>query len=72
MNVAKRFTNFSDEDFSWKWNGVNYNFPAGETIMLQEYLVEHFAKHLIDRELHKANELLPEKKQKPTNKYKFT
>ena len=56
---AVRFTNFSDEDFVGIWDKEEFLIPAGESIMLQEYLALHFAKHLIDRELNKEN--------KPTN-----
>lgn len=52
---AVRFTNFSDEDFVGVWDREEFLIPAGESIMLQEYLAKHFAKHLIDRELNKQN-----------------
>ena len=52
---AVRFTNFSDEDFVGVWDKEEFLIPAGESIMLQEYLALHFAKHLIDRELNKQN-----------------
>lgn len=51
MNVL--FTNFSNEDFTQKWDNVPYTFKAGESKYLPGYLAEHFAKHLIDRELNK-------------------
>jgi hypothetical protein len=47
------FTNWTNEDFSHKWNGEPYDFPAGTSILLPQYLAEHFAKHLTDRELQK-------------------
>lgn len=53
MNTAKRFTNFSNEDFIGVWNKEQFKFKAGETMLLQGYLADHFAKHLIDRELGK-------------------
>ena len=53
--TAVRFYNFSDEDFSHTWDSVIYTFKAGETIMLESYLAEHFAKHLVDRELNKED-----------------
>lgn len=53
MNTAKRFTNFSDEDFTGEWNSEKFLIKKGETLLLQDYLAEHFAKHLIDRELNK-------------------
>lgn len=48
---AKQFTNFSTNDFSWKFDGVEYAFPAGATMFLEDYKADHFAKHLIDREM---------------------
>lgn len=53
MNTAKRFTNFSDQDFSCSWNKEIYTVKAKETILLPGYLADHLAKHLIDRELTK-------------------
>lgn len=53
MNTAKRFTNFSNEDFIGIWNKEQFPFKAGETMLLQGYLADHFAKHLVDRELGK-------------------
>lgn len=51
---AKKFRNFSDEDFTWKWDGVSYTFPAGQETYLEDYKADHFAKHLVDREMGKA------------------
>lgn len=51
--VAKKFLNFSNEDFSWKFDGVSYEFKAGQEIFLEDFKAEHFAKHLIDREINK-------------------
>lgn len=56
---AKKFKNWSDEAFSWKWDGVGHNFPAGMEIFLESVKANHFAKHLTDRELNRMN--------KPTN-----
>ena len=50
---AVLFTNWTNEDFSYTWDKEPYNFPKGSSIMLQDYLANHFAKHLIDRELNK-------------------
>lgn len=51
---AVNFYNFSTKDFSYTWDGEVFDFPAGETVKLQEYLALHFAKHLVDRELNDA------------------
>jgi hypothetical protein len=53
--TAKKFKNFSDQDFAWKFDGVEYGFKAGETMYLEDSKAAHFAKHLIDRELNKKN-----------------
>lgn len=48
---AKQFHNFTGTDFTWKWDGIPYTFKAGQTMFLEDFKAEHFAKHLIDREL---------------------
>ena len=55
MNKAQRFTNWTKEDFSHKWDSVQYTFKAGESEMVQDYLAHHFAKHLAQREINKKN-----------------
>lgn len=50
---AIQFHNFSDEDFTWKWDGIAYTFPAKSTLFLEDFKAEHFAQHLVDRELDK-------------------
>lgn len=52
---AIKFRNFSNEDFSWKFDGVLYTFPAGQETYLEEDKAHHFAKHLVDREINKKN-----------------
>jgi hypothetical protein len=44
------FTNWTKEDFTCSWDGVEYDFPAGHSMYLQDYLAHHFAKHLAQRE----------------------
>lgn len=51
---AVQFHNFSNEDFTWKWDGTTYTFKAGQTIFLEDFKAEHFAKHLVDREMNRA------------------
>jgi hypothetical protein len=53
MNVIQ-FYNFSDEDFTWKYDGISYTFLAKSTTPLEDFKAEHFAQHLIDRELNRA------------------
>lgn len=52
---SKVFLNWSDESFEWTWNNVPYTFPAGKAMYMEEYLCNHFAKHLVDRELLKQD-----------------
>lgn len=56
---GKKFKNWSDESFTWKFDGVPHVFPAGTEITIESPKADHFAKHLVDRELNKMN--------KPTN-----
>lgn len=52
---AKQFKNFSTEDFTWKFDGISYTFAAGQTIFLEDFKADHFAKHLVDREMNKLD-----------------
>lgn len=52
---AVKWTNFSNEDFAWKFNGVEHSFPAGMEIFLEKEKADHFTKHLVDREMNKMN-----------------
>ena len=45
------FKNFSDEHFAWKFDGVEYEFKAGEVKPMTKTEAFHFAKHLVDREM---------------------
>lgn len=52
---AKLFKNYTDEVFTWKFNGMVHTFQPGQEIYLEDFKADHFAKHLVDRELTKAN-----------------
>lgn len=52
MNAIK-FKNFSDEDFSWKYDGQSYTFKAGQEMYLEDFKAHHFAKHLVDHVINK-------------------
>lgn len=52
---AKKFTNWTTEDFTWKFDGIEYTFKAGETMFLEDFKADHFARHLVDREMNKTN-----------------
>ncbi len=47
--VAVNFKNHTSEPFEWTWDGVLYQFAPLSSTMLQDYLAEHFAKHLTDK-----------------------
>jgi len=48
------FTNFSSEEFIGYWNGKPKKFAPGESLYMPDYLANHFAKHLTNRELIKT------------------
>jgi len=50
------FTNWSDEAFTHTWDKEAVNFQPGQSIYLQDFLARHFAKHLANRELMKAED----------------
>lgn len=59
-----RFTNFTDEEFTAKWNNVAYTFPAQKTIPLVilgetpegvQFVRKKFAKDLAEREFFKSD-----------------
>jgi hypothetical protein len=47
------FKNFTDEEFVCSWDGTPYRFPAGKEMYVEDWKAEHFAKHLVDRVMHK-------------------
>ncbi len=53
MNDSKTalFTNFSNDPFTGYWNGKGKTFQPGQSIYMPDYLAQHFAKHLTNREL---------------------
>ena len=56
--TAKQFVNWTNEDFSFKWDGVPYEVKAGQSMNLPDYLADHAAKHLTDREMQKDDGLV--------------
>lgn len=54
------FYNFTSEDFTEeqgaKWNSRPYEIKAGEIKFYPVFLANHFAKHLINREIMRENE----------------
>jgi len=51
--IAKKFKNFTQFEFTWKWDGTPHTFPAGMEIFLEDYKADHFAKHLVDVEMNR-------------------
>lgn len=53
LNTMKTalFTNFSNEEFIGFWDGKGKKFEPGQSLYMPDYLAEHFAKHLVNREL---------------------
>lgn len=49
------FSNWSNEDFIGTWGGVDTLIKKGESIELPQYKAFHFTRHLVDREMMKAN-----------------
>lgn len=45
------FTNFSNEPFTGYWDGKPKTFQPGQSVYMPDYLAQHFAKHLTNREL---------------------
>ena len=45
------FNNWSDADFTWTFGGEPTTFKAGVSVVLPDFLADHFAKHFVDREL---------------------
>lgn len=50
---AVYFTNATDEDFSYPWDGQIMTFKSGDSLMMDIGKATHFAKHLAVRELNK-------------------
>jgi len=52
------FFNWTEEDFTYRWDSVEYTFESGQSMMLEEGIALHFAKHLANRELNKQGKLM--------------
>jgi hypothetical protein len=51
------FTNFTDKPFTGYWNGKGKTFAPGQSVYMPDYLAQHFAKHLTNRELLRTDSL---------------
>ncbi len=58
---AVLFKNFSNEEFTCSWNKVPYRFKPGQEMYVEDWKGEHFAKHLIDREINRIGGLTNDK-----------
>lgn len=47
------FKNFTDEEFVCSWDSVPYRFPPGKEMYVEDWKAAHFAKHLVDKVMHK-------------------
>lgn len=45
------FTNWTDREFVGSWDGKVKRFAPGQSLYMPDYLAQHFAKHLTNREL---------------------
>ena len=45
------FTNFTSEEFTGWWDGKAKKFEPGQSLYMPDYLAQHYAKHLTNREL---------------------
>lgn len=52
---SKIFHNWSDRQFKGTYNKEDYFFEPGQKMALPDYLANHFAKHLTNREMILAN-----------------
>lgn len=50
---ARQFYNFTDSEFKWKYDGIEYTFPPKSTVYLEDYKADHFTKHLVDQEMNR-------------------
>ncbi len=55
MTKTALFTNFTDKEFIGYWDGKPKKFAAGQSLYMPDYLAQHLAKHLVNRELLRVN-----------------
>ena len=53
------FHNVSDEDFTGRWDSVDYPVKKGDKVLLQSYIAVHLAKQIAMREMGKVNKTTP-------------
>src|SRR6266481_3456996 len=52
------FRNFTKEEFVCSWDGTPYRFVAGKEMYVEDWKAEHFAKHLIDKVMHRKGMII--------------
>jgi hypothetical protein len=52
------FKNFTDEEFVCSWDSIPYRFPAGKEMYVEDWKADHFAKHLVNRVMHKKGMII--------------
>ena len=54
INMAKgiKFTNYTKDDFTWKYDGEPHTFAPGEFGYFDEPIARHFAHHLACKVMH--------------------
>lgn len=55
------FKNFTKEEFVCSWDGTPYRFAPEKEMYVEDWKAEHFAKHLVDRVMHKAGQITSNK-----------
>lgn len=58
MQKAIKFVNFTNQSFSWTWDGVGYSFPAHSEHLMPDWQANHFAKHLVNHVLNTQGKLV--------------
>lgn len=49
------FLNFTNEDFTYSWDSQPHTIKAHEQVEMEDWRANHAAKHLVNRELNKAD-----------------
>lgn len=59
------FHNFTDKPFTGYWNGRAKTFKPGAQMMMEAYLAEHYAKHLVNQILIERGDFTSTSPKKP-------
>ena len=58
VHKSVRFTNWTEEDFTFHWDSVAYTVKAHESMNMEDWKARHAAKYLAERELNNENKAL--------------